>query len=198
MISSKKSISYHQLTDEQLIQSIIQNDEHVIEYFFYVKCHKMFSRIIWHVFASKVEKDELIAEFFIYLKKNNWAKLKTFHGESMLMTWLTVVAVRFFVKNKQRMTNNGTYNTLNYDEVGSELEKVGCFNFEPILMKKELYIAINQIKNVRYKWVLLAELNGLLPEEMATELNTTVGNIYNLKKRAKLEIANVLKEYKNV
>ena len=54
------------------------------------------------------------------------------------------------------------------------------------------------IKNIRYKWVLLAELNGLQPEEMADELKTTVGNIYNLKKRAKIEIANVLKKYKNV
>lgn len=198
MKGPEKSISYHTLTDEQLIQSIVQNNEHAIEYFLYEKCHKMFSRIIRQVFSSHVEIDELIVEFYIYLQKNDWAKLKTFQGESQLMTWLTVVAVRFFVKNKQRMTNNGTQHTLNYEEAGSELEKVGSFNFEPILMKKELYMAINQIKNIRYKWVLLAELNGLQPEEMADELKTTVGNIYNLKKRAKIEIANVLKEYKNV
>lgn len=197
MISSKKSISYHQLTDEQLIQSIIQNDEHAIEYFFYDKCQKMFSRIIWKIFSSQVELNELIDEFYIHLQKNDWAKLKSFHAESSLMTWLTVVAVRFFVKNKQRMTNLGNQYTLNYEEAGSELEKKGVFNFEPILRKKELYNAIYQMNNDRYKWVLLAELNGLLPEEMAIELQTNVGNIYNLKKRAKIQLAELLKEWKN-
>ncbi|MBP1673652.1 MAG: polymerase sigma factor, sigma-70 family [Bacteroidetes bacterium] len=197
MIGSEKRNSYDLLTDEQLIQCIIQNDEYAIEYFFYNKCHKMFSRIIWQVFSSKVEMDELIDEFYIYLQENNWSKLRGFVGDSALMTWLTVVAVRFFVKNKQQMTNTGKIHTLNFDEVGSELDKMGVFNFESILRKKELYIAINKIKNARYRWVLLAELNGQIPEEMAIDLKTNVGNIYNLKKRAKIELAELLNEWKN-
>lgn len=61
----------------------------------------------------------------------------------------------------------------------------------------DLYDAINRLKNSKYRWVLLSELQGFTPEEMSKEMGTSVGNIYNYKKRGKIALVELLNERKD-
>lgn len=183
-----------QLPDQELVARVVGQDETAIEYFFYHKFFPIFERIVSHSLHNQLETNELINEFYIYLQADNWSKLKTFEWKSSLSTWLTVVASRFFVKKKQELTKFDSEKVLNIDDFTNVLKTESTL---PIT-RADLYDAIRKLHNPKYRWVLLSELLGYKPEEMAREMNTTVINIYNYKKRAKIELVELLNEKKDV
>ncbi len=196
MISEECRSRYANMADIQLVECILQNDELAVEFLFFEKCKSMFKRLSFQIFNGEVELNEIIGEFYLFMRQNEWSKLRSYEGRATLLTWLTVIAVRFFVQKKPRLTKMTSNGTLNIDEISQEIkllssegDRVGRF---------ELMDAIMHICNHKYRWVLLAEINGLNPEEMASQLNTTVCNIYNYKKRAKIALVELLNEWKNV
>lgn len=189
---------FERLTDKQIITLVVNDDEQAIEYLFFTKCSILFNHIIKNIFNYSIPTEEIIGEFYIHLNDNNWAKLKNFKYESKLLTYLTIIAIHFFTKKKINMTKISYYNTLNIENNFQKLQK-DLYSEErnshiSKITKYELYDAINKITNPRYKWVVLSELEGKSVEEMAQGLNTTVINIYNLKKRAKGELIILLNE----
>lgn len=91
-------MDYSQYTDRQLVDGLINNDIKLIEYFFNKKCSGLFGYILVNVFDGNIDKQDLLQELFWYLAKNDWYKVRQFDFRSKLMTWVTVVAVRFFPK----------------------------------------------------------------------------------------------------
>ena len=59
---------------------------------------------------------------------------------------------------------------------------------------QELYKAIDNLSKPRERYALLAELNGMSAEEIAVDMGCTVSAVYNLTKKARLEVKNKLKE----
>ena len=98
---------YSNYTDKQLVDGILKNDKPLIDYFFNEKCSKLFSYIVLNVFDRRIETNELVSELFLYLASNDWYKIRQFDFRSKLMTWVSVVAIRFFQKKREQLIENG-------------------------------------------------------------------------------------------
>lgn len=192
-MNTNRQSYYQQLNDKELIVRIVQDDAAAVEYLFFVKCRPMFQRIVYQLFSNNVEIEELIGEFYLYVRKNDWAKLKSFEGKSALMTWLTVVATRFFVNNRQDLVNLQDTIAQNVQDLTNQLQ-----SNDQAINKMELYDAVFKMSNPKYRWVILADLNGNTSQEMSIALHTTVGNIYNYRKRGIIELKEILNEWKHV
>lgn len=181
------------LTDHEIIEYLIQGNSQVIQYLFYEKCNSMFGYIIKEVFAYHVDKDELVNELYIYLREDDWKKIRSFEGRSKFTTWLSVISVRYFCNKKRNMIEFDTRETL-IDEADKVSDNSTCDRF---VNNIDLYNAINKLKNPRDRFVIMAlEIEGRTVEEVAKSLGITIDNLYNVRKRAKKHLSNILTEYK--
>lgn len=181
----------NKLTDREIINFLIAGDEQIVEYFFYEKCSSMFGYIVKEVFGYHVNKDELVSELYIYLQENNWSKVRKFNYQSRFTTWLSVVAVRFFIKKRAVMIDSD-WQKAQIDEIRNiaTLERYDTF-----IVKMDIYTAINKLSNPRERFVLMAiEIEGRDDKAVADLLGIEVANLYNIKSRAKKHLSNIIKE----
>lgn len=64
------------------------------------------------------------------------------------------------------------------------------------MSRLELYQAIDRLSKPRERYALLAELTGKRAEDIAAELGCTVAAVYNLTKKARMELRSVMQEKK--
>jgi len=183
---------FDSLSDQDLVQLLYANDPEAIEYVFFHRCNGMFAHIIHSVFQSQGKKEELITEFFLYLSENDWAHLRIFGFKSSLNTWLTVVALRFFRKKQKIQTKT----VLVEPQLIVETLKDEADDHDVLkeMTRLELYGAIDQLSKPRERYALLAELTGKNAEDIAKEMDCTVSAVYNLTKKARMELKTLLKE----
>jgi RNA polymerase sigma factor (sigma-70 family) len=173
------------LSDAEIISGILERDEQIIRYFFFKKCTPMFHFVINRICKEKQEKNELINELYLYLQENDWYKLRQFDYRSQLMTWLSVVAIRFFTKKQVEPIDYDSSNALNVLE-SEDREK-------QLHRKLDVEILINGLPNERYRLVIRELiLRDKTPQEVAKEMNITVENLYNIKRRALQQLAQIV------
>lgn len=183
----RKRLKYFRsLSDRELLEAVMNNDEDAIEYLLFYRCDKLFSFIIRRTFSSNVKKEELITEFYLFLHKNGWAKLKKFNFLSSLDTWLSTVLVRFFDERKKDVAATDDKAVL-LDENVVEFEEGDAH-----LLRFELLDAINSIENAKYKYVLLSEWKGMKSDEIARSMGISIENVYTISKRAKVELKKLI------
>ena len=183
----RKRLKYFKsLSDKELLEAVMNNDEDAIEYLLFYRCDKLFSFIIRRTFSSNVKKEELITEFYLFLHKNGWEKLRRFKFLSSLDTWLSTVLVRFFDEKKKDVAATDDKAVL-LDENIVEYEEDNAH-----LMHFELLDAINSIENARYKYVLLSEWKGMKSDEIARSMGVSIENVYTISKRAKAELKKLI------
>ena len=183
----RKRLKYFKsLSDKELLEAVMNNDEDAIEYLLFYRCDKLFSFIIRRTFSSNVKKEELITEFYLFLHKNGWEKLRKFKFLSSLDTWLSTVLVRFFDEKKKDVAATDDKAVL-LDENIVELEDGNAH-----LLRFELLDAINRIENARYRYVLLSEWKGMKADEIARSMGVSVENVYTISKRAKVELKKLI------
>lgn len=180
------------LTDEQLIDCLMAGDGQVVEYLFYDKCRAMFGYIIKEVFSHRIHIDELVNELYLMLREDNWRRVRKFEGRSRFTTWLSVVATRFFIAKRDQMIDSARNNPLSEWQINN----IPCRNgFDDFIGRIDLYNAINKLDSPRDRFVVLAlEIEGQSAGEVASVLGVTVENLYNIKRRAKERLSNILKE----
>lgn len=141
----RKRLKYFRsLSDRELLEAVMNNDEDAIEYLLFYRCDKLFSFIIRRTFSSNVKKEELITEFYLFLHRNGWEKLRKFNFLSSLDTWLSTVLVRFFDEKKKSVATTDDKAVL-LDENIVEFEDGNAH-----LLRFELLDAINSIENARF------------------------------------------------
>lgn len=176
-------MDYSQYTDRQLVDGLINNDIKLIEYFFNKKCSGLFGYILVNVFDGNIDKQDLLQELFWYLAKNDWYKVRQFDFRSKLMTWVTVVAVRFFQKKREELIEKSTPLTLN-DKMWQEQNYVISID-----QRMDLCNVLERMPNIRYRKVIKAlDLQDVRPEILAREMNVTIDNLYNIHRRALLQL----------
>ena len=87
----------NRFSDKELVEGILNNNNEIIVYFFFEQCMPMF-RDIKHRVYRKADMNGLISEFYIYLHADNWHKLRQFDYRIALMSWISIIAVRFFLQ----------------------------------------------------------------------------------------------------
>lgn len=174
----------NRLSDRQLVDLLLTNDEEAVDYVFFYRCNGMFSRIIKDVFQSQVKKEELITDFYLYLSADNWRRLRQFEFRSELNTWLTVVAIRFFSQKRASMQTKTE--DLDAPLLIKKVSQIpDDFDIFDEMSRVELYEAIDKLPKPRERMALLGELAGKKAETIAEELGCTVAAVYNLTKKAR-------------
>lgn len=191
----ERNIAYFDsLSDKELVELLLANDQEAIEYVFFHRCDGMFAHIVYNVFQSLVTKEELITDFYFYLSENDWNRLRKFEFKASLNTWLTVIAVRFFKKMRISQTKLVAIDP----QLIVETRKNETDDYDIIneMSRLELYKAIDQLSKPRERYALLAELTGKRAEDIAAEMGCTVAAVYNLTKKARMELKSKMQEKK--
>jgi RNA polymerase sigma factor (sigma-70 family) len=187
---------FDSLSDKELVELLLANDQEAIEYLFFYRCNGMFAHIINSIFHSQGQKEELITEFYLLISENDWEKLRSFEFKSKLDTWLTVIAVRFFKKKHISQTKLVAIDP----QLIVETKKNETDDYDVIneMSRLELYKAIDRLSKPRERYALLADLTGKRAEDIAAEMGCTVAAVYNLTKKARLELKTLMQERKEV
>jgi len=174
-------------TDEEIVEGILRNDAAIIEHFFFRECKPLFAYIVKAVFDGNNEINELINDFYLYLRHNNWYKVRQFDFRSKLVTWVSVVAIRFFQKKRALMIDSDSIETLYAQNVFWQDSYISHDR------RMDVRKAIDRMPNERYKYIIVElELKEREPEELAKEMNITIDNLYNIRRRARLQLKTIM------
>lgn len=155
----------------------------MIEYFFFKKCKPLFVYVIQSVFDYQIDENTLINELYIYLQADDWRKIKQFDYRSKLTTWTSVVAIRYFQKKREMLIESGMSQTLNR-ETDNGFDAHFC-----VERKIDIHNAMNRMQNIRYRQVIeMLDLKEMRPDLLAQQMNVTVDNLYNIHRRALLQL----------
>ena len=169
------------MSDKDIIDALIAHDEYVTEQFFFKNCRPLFMSIIRNVFSYNVDYDEFVNEFYLHLMENNAYRLRQFQGRSTIYQWLKVIAIRYFIAKRDGLIENESNDTLL--ESIAQTKEGDC---EKAMMgKMDIENLFSLMPNKRYVYVIKRLLlEEAEPKVVAEELNTSVDNLYNIKKRA--------------
>jgi len=193
MILSKENNKYAPMTDQQIIQGLIDRDNGVTKQFLFGKCQPLFRSIIRFVFSYAVDYDEFVNELYQDLMKDDAYKLRQFDYRSTLLQWLKVVAIRHFIRKRDDVIEDVSKEiSLNEKcEKSDEIEN-------SVIAHMDIERLFGLMENKRYVYVLQKLiLEGAQPELLAKSMNITPANLYNIKKRAMKSLTHIaLKDIK--
>lgn len=176
-------MDYDLYDDEQLVNGILNNNRPLIEYFFQKKCSKLLTYILLNVFDGNIDKRELVSELYLFMANNDWAVIRKFQFRSSLMTYISVVAVRFFQKKRIALIDS-----MPTEELNDKIKQIYNSGFT-IEQRMDIYSALQKMPNVRYRQVIeVLDLKDVQPEKLAKEMNVTVDNLYNIHRRALVQL----------
>ena len=167
------------MTEQQIIDALIERDERVTKRFFFENCRPLFVSIIRHVFSYEVDYDEFVNELYLYLISDDAARLRSFQGKSTLFQWLKIVAIRYFIAKRDNLIEDKSEDALLKEADG--LDETD----DRKQAHSDVMRILSRMQNRRYAYVLLRLVVGdEEPEKLAKEMGVTVANLYNIKKRA--------------
>lgn len=171
------------MTDQEIIQGLIARNNRVTEDFFFVKCRPLFCSVMKLVFSYEVDYDEMVNELYVYLMEDDAAKLRNFQYRSSVYQWLKVLAIRFFIKKRNRMIEDSSHET-----PYNGIDQTGIAN-DGTTAEADLQRLFDDMSNKRYVHVIRRLiLEEWEPEQLAKEMNITTANLYNIKRRAMAQL----------
>ena len=113
-----------------------------------------------------------------------------FDFRSKLITWFTVVAVRFYRKKMAKVIDMPSVDTLNHQtrhfEIPEEEEEIG--------LHLDIHNGLSRMPNLRYRMVIQKlDLLEIEPEKLAKEMKITTANLYNIHRRALQQLRIVMR-----
>lgn len=175
------------MTEQEIIQGLINRDAKVTQQFFYQDCRPLLYDIIGDIYSTRVDYDELINELYLHLMAKDAARLKSFQGNSSFFHWLKIVAHNFFLDLKlhHRVIENESSERLyeKKDELTDSSEQEAQMDVATLL---------DQIENERYRMVLKKMvLEGLDYDELSELTGLKKSNLYNIRKRAMAQLERI-------
>lgn len=180
------------MTDREIIQGLIDRDNHITEQFFYVKCRPLLTAIMRLVFSYPVKYDEMVSELYDYLMDDDCIKLRQFQYRSSVYQWMKVVATRFFIRHRNSMIENTSKESPYERETDDDV--IDAVNI--ISDKMDVAKLLQLLGNQRYADAIRnLVLYDKEPEQYALEIGVTVDNLYNIKKRAMTALTRIAIKY---
>lgn len=174
-------IIHNEMTDREIIQGLIDRDNHITGDFLFLQCRPLLCSIMRNVFHGQVEYDELVGLLYDYLVADDCAKLRQFQFRSSLYQWLKVVATRFFISHRDSVIANSS-KELPYDKWRDDEGEDILGNLSDRMDVRGL---LAMMENRRYADAIKClMLDGVEPVRYAEKIGVTVDNLYNIKKRA--------------
>lgn len=180
-------MDYDLLDDHELVNGILNNNKPLIKYFFTKKCSGLLAYILMNVFDGNIDKRELVSELYLFMAHNEWQVFRKFQYRSTLMTYVSVVSVRFFIAKRARLIDSPLTTPLNNQK---EQIQSTVLSMEQRIDIRE---ALKKMPNKRYQIVIeKLDLQDVRPELLAEEMNVTVDNLYNIHRRALVQLRLVM------
>ena len=180
------------MTDREIIQGLIDRDNHITNQFFNVRCRPLLTAIMRLVFSYPVDYDEIVSELYVYLMENDCRKLHQFQYRSTIYQWMKVVATRFFIHKRASMIDN-TSKEPPYERTDDD---VMVDTAQIVAQKIDVARMLAMMENQRYADVLRhLILQDEEPEKYAESIGVTVDNLYNIKRRAIAAISRIAIKY---
>ena len=176
-------MDYDLYTDEQIVNGILAGDRPLTEYFFHRKCSKLLAYILYSVFDGQQDCRALESELFLHIAHDDWHKLRQFEYRSSLLAYISVIAVRFFQRKRASLIDSPLGDAL--------LEKHHQTMNTSFSVERRIDIeqALERMPNERYRKVIISlDLQEMRPEQLADEMCVTVDNLYNIHRRARLQL----------
>ncbi len=191
--SLKPDDAYSQLTDEELVQKIVANNNALLFGVLYDRYSKMVYNKCYGFSKSKDEAEDLTQDVFLML----FVKLASFKGKSKFSTWLYSFTYNFCVnyvnRNKQRKMSDNSIpmDTAEYKLTEDEVPDESIYELKASKLEKALNLISAEDKSI----LLLKYQDGASIKELSEVLELGESAIKMRLKRAKaklLEIYNTL------
>jgi len=188
------------MTDQEIVQAILNRDKEITFLYLYKKCYPIFNTVHRKYYTDCVNPIELINEIYIYIltpnKKTGICKLANFSFRCTLTMWIKIVVENYchqlFARKKIEYENI-------LDQEDRTLPKINSFDIDTVdidfknLNREDAMKILDMMPNKRYKQLLIYRyLEEKSNEETAMLLNLSMENFYNSHLRAKKEFRNAL------
>lgn len=182
------------MTDQEIIQGLLDRDNRITHQFFFVKCRPLVMAIMRLVFPYPVEYDEMVNEFYEYMLADDGVKLRQFQFRSTIYQWMKVVATRFFISHRDSMIDDNSKEP-HYEKCDADtmIDTVNA-----ISQKIDIEKLLQLMENQRYADAIRnLVLDDMEPWQYAAQIGVTVDNLYNIKKRAMTALTRIAIKYYN-
>lgn len=179
--------------ERALVERVCANDDAAVETLLFEVCGKKISYIACRF---SLEPEELFVEIYLHLREGNWRRLRTWRGESSIRAWMSEVALNYClrrVQDRQRLVplSNGADEAVNSSIWGLANNEITRGVEDRVILLQ----AIELVNNARYRLILYWMLDGRDDiAQMASELQTTINEVYVLRSRALRSLRRVLEE----
>ena len=175
-------------SDKEIVEGILTGNHLIISHFLCNECKGLFYYIYSQISHYRYEPNEIANELFLYLSEKNWHKLRMFDFRSKLITWFSVVAVRYYRKKMAKVIDMPSADPLIYQTSHSETPT------EAIESHMDIHDGLSRMPNSRYRMVIQKlDLLEVEPEELAKEMKITTANLYNIHRRALQQLRIVMR-----
>lgn len=206
-------VDYALLSDKEIIDLVLLGNEEAILYLLYDRYAKDIEFNVWRYYGSLAFLEDLTHELYLHLKGKNadWHPLTTFQEKSQFRGWFSSVISHLFQKKRKEL--------IDFEDKSDSIEESGN---KPQFSEAEeensnlviLLEAIGQLGRSDYRFVLLKELEGYTPEEIARmlgekwkkenrvpvrkgkEVEPTAAYVYMIKARALKEVKIIVERIK--
>ena len=180
-------MDYDLLDDHELVDGILNNNKPLIKYFFTKKCSGLLAYILMNVFDGNIDKREIVSELYLFMAHNDWQVFRKFQFRSTLMTYVSVVSVRFFITKRAQLIDSTSSISQNNQKEQTHSTALS------IEQRIDIHEVLKKMPNERYQKVIeKLDLQDVLPEKLAKEMNITVDNLYNIHRRALAQLRIVM------
>ena len=157
-------------------------------YFFQKKCAGLFTYILVSIFDGDVDRRELVNELYLYIADKDWYVIRCFHYRSSLITYVSTVAARFFLRKRKELRSH--QHVIDFQPSFTLNNKLLRDNDDADITKRiSIEQALAKMPNARYRKVIeMLDLKDVRPEQLAEEMNITVDNLYNIHRRALIQL----------
>lgn len=174
------------------IESLISGDSKALYRFFFVECRPMLSYIGSNYFGAKYTPEELAGELYEVLSKDDWHKLRMFKGESSLITYVTVIATRHFMRKVERERELIDIDNLPPSALPSE-----PLSDDQLYLMKDVYKVLSRMSKIDKFLIQHLLIDGDKPREIMKEASKLLnrppgeelaGYLYTRYNRAKKQL----------
>jgi DNA-directed RNA polymerase specialized sigma24 family protein len=184
------------ISDTELLERVLANDEKAVLYFFYEKYYSVFEYHVYKIYPYEVSVQGLVHEFFIHLAEQDWRRLRSFNSSvSQLNTWVSVVSFRFFLNYKKSKIDSNGFVTI-CEQWDDKILKYKQEAHEQV--KMDVIKAIDELKNDTEREVVRQLLlDGMEIQDVASQHNLSIDYTYTVKSRALARLRQSLNAYRS-
>lgn len=174
------------------INSLISGDPKALYQFFFVECRSMLAYIGSNYFGAKYTPEELAGELYEVLSKDEWHKLRIFKGESSLMTYVTVIATRHFMRKAER-----EHELMDIDDLSPSALPSESFSEDSLYLMKDVHKVLSQMNEIDKFLIQHLLIDGDKPRDIMKEASQLLdrppgeelaGYLYTRYNRAKKQL----------